>query len=932
MSVGAVLLDILIVLVAAKAAAEIAERIGIPGVVAEIPAGMIVGPSVLGAVGTNETLEVLGEIGVLLLLLQVGLEMDLRELGAVGRASMSVAVIGVIVPMVGGFGAAELLSYDSNTALFLGAALAATSVGITARVFSDLRALGTIEARTVLGAAVADDVMGLVILTVVVRIVSEGTISVLSLVGILAVAIGFLAIAVTIGSRFGPPLFEAVHRRARSAGTLVALALAFTLAFAELADAAKLAPIVGAFVAGVALSRSSVKDRVERELAPVGHLFIPVFFLQIGIAVDVGQFASPKVLGIAGLLIVVAVLGKLVAAFGMMRAPGDKWLVGLGMLPRGEVGLIFATIGLREGVLGRDLYAALLLVVLVTTMIAPPLVRARLQRIRSRGVPDVMADPMPASGWLATHDDIVDLAATPPSAEAVHVALDAARLVAAGARPGARLLDWLGALGTGPLRWDAASTVSLIGLLEETHPRAWRFLETTGVLERALPELSHALSRRRADPFVLDPAHVLSFPSVDRLAEALADDRGASVVYAQLAHPERLVLATLVLDAVGDDRGAVDMARSLTDRLGLDAAAEEALALLVGGSTMLRAGAARLDGLDEERVLQVASHLRTVEHARALYVLSVAQGGLEVWERERLDALLEVVVAALADEDLTGTATRDLVEQRREDALRLAGRRVLVADRVLHAPQGYLLTEPAEVVVRHAQLLESLPGRSEVRVDTTPAGADAWTVDIAMRDRPGLLATVTGALADEGLDVIDATVATWGDGAALETFLVRQVPSSPDPTPTPTQTQTPTPNGNGNGNGIEFAIDRQALAAAIKARLGRSFVSDPIDGAVITFDDDASPWYTLCEMRVPDRPGLLHAITAGLCAAGVDVHSARLHSEAGSAIDHFELTDRSGRKVDVDLRLAIERTIAHGVGPRSVFAAIGGRRVVGRRG
>ena len=109
-------------------------------------------------------------------------------------------------------------------------------------------------------------------------------------------------------------------------------------------------------------------------------------------------------------------------------------------------------------------------------------------------------------------------------------------------------------------------------------------------------------------------------------------------------------------------------------------------------------------------------------------------------------------------------------------------------------------------------------------------------------------------------------------------------------------------------------------------------MSDPIDGAVITFDDDASPWYTLCEMRVPDRPGLLHAITAGLCAAGVDVHSARLHSEAGSAIDHFELTDRSGRKVDVDLRLAIERTIAHGVGPRSVFAAIGGRRVVGRRG
>ena len=221
-------------------------------------------------VGGDETLTVLGELGVILLLLGVGLEMDIGELSEVGRASMSVAVIGVAVPMIGGFGVASALGHSGNQSLFIGAALAATSVGITARVFSDLRALATVEARTVLGAAVADDVLGLVILTVVVRLVSEGSVSILDVAIILGVAIGFLVVTAVLGSRFAPGLFQFVDRRSRSAGTLVALTLAFTLAFAELADAAQLAPIVGAFVAGLALSRSSVKPRIERELAPVG--------------------------------------------------------------------------------------------------------------------------------------------------------------------------------------------------------------------------------------------------------------------------------------------------------------------------------------------------------------------------------------------------------------------------------------------------------------------------------------------------------------------------------------------------------------------------------------------------------------------------------------------------------------------------------------
>src|SRR5215211_7051440 len=227
MDVGEVLVHILIVLVAAKVAAEVSERIGVPAVVGEIVAGIIVGPSLLDLVGPDEVLRVLGELGVILLLLEVGLEMDLRELGAVGRASLSVAAVGVAVPLLTGIPVGLAFGMDGQEALFVGAALTATSVGITARVFGDLRALASVEARTVLGAAVVDDVLGLVILTVVVRIVTEGTVSLASLAWIIVVAVGFLIVVTGVGVRIVPPLFAVVTRYSRSAGTLVAVALAF---------------------------------------------------------------------------------------------------------------------------------------------------------------------------------------------------------------------------------------------------------------------------------------------------------------------------------------------------------------------------------------------------------------------------------------------------------------------------------------------------------------------------------------------------------------------------------------------------------------------------------------------------------------------------------------------------------------------------------
>ena len=187
-----------------------------------------------------------------------------------------------------------------------------------------------------------------------------------------------------VGLRFAPPLFAWIRRYSRSAGTLVVLAFAFTLAFAEFAHLADLAPIIGAFVAGLALARTTSADRIRSELAPIGHLLVPVFFLQIGIDADIQAMADWKVLGIAAVLLVIAVLGKLAAAAGLFGSPGDRLLVGIGMIPRGEVGLIFATLGLREGVFGQDVYGALILVVLATTVGTPPLLKARLLRIRAK--------------------------------------------------------------------------------------------------------------------------------------------------------------------------------------------------------------------------------------------------------------------------------------------------------------------------------------------------------------------------------------------------------------------------------------------------------------------------------------------------------------------------------------------------------------------
>ena len=375
---GQILLDLAIVLVVAKVAAELAERVRVPAVLGEIIAGLALGPSVLGLVNPSDALKVLAELGVIVLLVQVGLEMDLVELRRVGRASLSVAVIGVVLPMGAGVVAGYALGETMNASLFLGAALAATSVGITARVFGDLHALSSTEARIVLGAAVADDVLGLIILTVVTRIVKDGSVDVASVLGTVALAVAFLTVSGIVGMFVIPRLFGAIGSRAASPATIGVLAGAAAFGFAAAADAANLAPIIGAFMAGIALGKVPQRDRVVREFSVLGNLLIPIFFLQIGIDTDVTKFFQTHVLWVATVLTVIAIASKMLASIGAVGTTANKLIIGIGMVPRGEVGIIFAAIGLQVGVFDEDLYAVVLLVVRVTTGITPPLLRWRL--------------------------------------------------------------------------------------------------------------------------------------------------------------------------------------------------------------------------------------------------------------------------------------------------------------------------------------------------------------------------------------------------------------------------------------------------------------------------------------------------------------------------------------------------------------------------
>ncbi|MBI5032433.1 MAG: cation:proton antiporter [Chloroflexi bacterium] len=421
LNIATTLLWIVVLLLAGKVA-SLVERIGQPAVLGELVAGVIlgnlilIGLPVLEPIKSDQFVQFLAQVGVVVLLFQVGLETDIKEMRRVGMRALIVACVGVVVPFaLAMFVVAPLLlpGLSVNAYLFIGATLTATSVGITARVFRDLGKLQTPEAQIVLGAAVIDDVLGLIILAVVTAIVTSGTVSAMDITLITFKAIAFLASAIVLGLLLAPwlgRLFSKIHT---GIGMKFTLAICFGLTAAYFAQQIGLAPIVGAFAAGLVLDPVHFKEfedpkliadirsaltgvgqkvhenvqevfehhsdrHVQDLLEPLGFFLVPIFFVLTGMNVRLETLFDFPILIVALGITVVAFVGKICA--GLVAGPVDKWLVGWGMVPRGEVGLIFAASGRALGVVNDQVFSMIVIVVILSTLLTPPVLTLLLGR------------------------------------------------------------------------------------------------------------------------------------------------------------------------------------------------------------------------------------------------------------------------------------------------------------------------------------------------------------------------------------------------------------------------------------------------------------------------------------------------------------------------------------------------------------------------
>lgn len=416
--VAGLLIALVVILAAAKLGSELFERLGQPAVLGELIAGVVLGNLVLvdPSWGFFEPLRMpeitepwaleidsLSRLGVLILLFEVGLESSLKMMVSVGASASLVAVLGVIAPFILGYGAsaifiktlpaelAAVVPADFSLGyvhMFTGAVLCATSVGITARVFKDLGKLQTREAQIILGAAVIDDVLGLIVLALVSGIVGAAetgqAMDVAGLLGLIAKALGFLGGALLVGSYLVPRVMKQLARL-RTAGVMLISAVLFAFLLSYLAIAAGLAGIVGAFAAGLLLEKVHFQDfreelTIEKLIKPIADLLTPLFFVLMGIQVHLETFTQWSVLGVAAALTLAAVIGKQVCGLGVLEKGVDRLTIGLGMIPRGEVGLIFAGIGRGLRVLDAAIFSAVVIMVIVTTLITPPVLKLALAR------------------------------------------------------------------------------------------------------------------------------------------------------------------------------------------------------------------------------------------------------------------------------------------------------------------------------------------------------------------------------------------------------------------------------------------------------------------------------------------------------------------------------------------------------------------------
>ncbi|HEV8657501.1 MAG TPA: cation:proton antiporter [Thermoanaerobaculia bacterium] len=386
MTVSDFLLALIAIFAAAKIFGEIAERVGQPAVLGEMIGGIVIGVSGLHLVDAHSPLlQILSEVGVILLLFLIGLETDVRRLLSVGGASATVAFVGVALPLLGGIAAGRALGMPPVVSLLLGAALTATSVGITARVLADLGHLKSDEAQVILGAAVIDDVLGLICLAIVAGLAAGQTLTTWSVAKMFIAAFGFIALALVIGSVLAPRVM-ALITRLRVAKGLFFASVMFAFALAWTADFIGSAMIIGAFAAGLILARTGRGADIEHEVHDVAQFFIPIFFVLVGAAVDLETLnpfepQARRFFIIGVVLTLIAIVGKVAAGYASFGRPLRRLVIGVGMVPRGEVGLIFAQLGLSTGLLTAGLYSSVAMMVIVTTLIAPPALRALLKPV-----------------------------------------------------------------------------------------------------------------------------------------------------------------------------------------------------------------------------------------------------------------------------------------------------------------------------------------------------------------------------------------------------------------------------------------------------------------------------------------------------------------------------------------------------------------------
>jgi Kef-type K+ transport system membrane component KefB len=434
-----VLVSLVVIYLASKIGGELCYRVNLPPVLGELLGGVVVGLSALhllvfpeGSGGSesslimsflanttnldpaaveptfaaiSEVISTLAEIGVVILLFEVGLESDLKTLLKVGPQALVVAMVGVIVPFAAGtVGLMTLFGLSAIPAIFAGAALTATSIGITSKVLSELGRLNSKEGQIILGAAITDDVLGIIVLAVVASLAKTGDVDVGKVIYLIAIATAFLLGAILLGNFFNQA-FVGIAKQLKTRGDLIIPAFIFAFMLAYIANAVQLEAILGSFAAGLVLDETDERKELQEKVFPIADLFVPIFFVVVGARTDLSVLnptvpANQQGLVMAMFLIVVAILGKLVTGatvFGQGQI--NRLAIGVGMIPRGEVGLVFLNVGRANNILTPPLEAAIVMMVILTTFLAPPFLKLVFpERQTDQDVAPTQLDPQNLSG------------------------------------------------------------------------------------------------------------------------------------------------------------------------------------------------------------------------------------------------------------------------------------------------------------------------------------------------------------------------------------------------------------------------------------------------------------------------------------------------------------------------------------------------------